>query len=84
MWRGVRNWPLVPDCKSLLSKLQEPLRAVEGFIGRLRDRCREKLDDCAKQYMHFAVQGTQRMTSGNSSRSSSASRNSPGNLDKYD
>ena len=42
--------------------LQEPLRAVEGFIGRLRDRCEDKLDDRAKQYMHFAVEGAQRMS----------------------
>ena len=42
--------------------LQEPLRAAEGLIGRLRDRCEDKLDDRAKQYVRFAVQGAQRMS----------------------
>jgi PAS domain S-box-containing protein len=42
--------------------LQEPLRIVSGFIGRLRERYAASLDDKAREYIDFAVQGAQRMS----------------------
>jgi len=42
--------------------LQEPLRAVEGFVGRLRDRYEDVLDERGKQYVRFAVEGARRMS----------------------
>jgi len=42
--------------------LQEPLRIVSGFIGRLRERYAASLDDRAREYIDFAVQGAQRMS----------------------
>jgi PAS domain S-box-containing protein len=42
--------------------LQEPLRIVSGFIGRLRERYGSSLDDKAREYIDFAVQGAQRMS----------------------
>lgn len=41
--------------------LQEPLRMVSSFLTQLEKNYKEKLDDRAKQYIYFAVDGAQRM-----------------------
>ena len=41
--------------------LQEPLRMVTSFLAQLEKRFGADLDDKAKQYIHFAVDGAQRM-----------------------
>lgn len=41
--------------------LQEPLRMVTGFLSQLEKKYQEKLDDTAKKYIHFAVDGARRM-----------------------
>lgn len=41
--------------------LQEPLRMVTGFISRLDSQYGEGLDERARQYMRFAVDGAKRM-----------------------
>lgn len=41
--------------------LQEPLRTITGFLARLETKYSEILDDKGKQYIHFAVDGAQRM-----------------------
>lgn len=41
--------------------LQEPLRMVSGFLTQLDKKYSVILDDKAKQYIHFAVDGAQRM-----------------------
>jgi PAS domain S-box-containing protein len=41
--------------------LQEPLRMVTSFLDRLESRYADKLDDKAKQYIHFATDGAHRM-----------------------
>ncbi|HEY2343823.1 MAG TPA: ATP-binding protein [Chthoniobacteraceae bacterium] len=41
--------------------LQEPLRAVTGFLDLLKRRYKHQLDDKAGEYIEFAVQGAQRM-----------------------
>jgi PAS domain S-box-containing protein len=42
--------------------LQEPLRMVSGFLQMLRDKYGESLDDKAKGYIQFAVDGAGRMS----------------------
>ena len=42
--------------------LQEPLRMVHGFMERLVARYGSALDDKAKEYIGFAVEGAQRMS----------------------
>ncbi len=42
--------------------LQEPLRTVSGFLKLLRDRCASQLDDKAREYIGFAVDGAHRMS----------------------
>ena len=42
--------------------LQEPLRMVNGFLRLLEDRYRPQLDDKARQYIDFAVEGAGRMS----------------------
>jgi light-regulated signal transduction histidine kinase (bacteriophytochrome) len=41
--------------------LQEPLRAVSGFVELLRLRLQDKIDSKATEYMDFAVNGVTRM-----------------------
>jgi light-regulated signal transduction histidine kinase (bacteriophytochrome) len=41
--------------------LQEPLRAVAGFMGLLKTQYHEAMDATAKEYIDFAVEGAQRM-----------------------
>jgi PAS domain S-box-containing protein len=43
--------------------LQEPLRAVSGFLKLLEDRYRPQLDDRAREYIDFSVEGALRMSS---------------------
>jgi light-regulated signal transduction histidine kinase (bacteriophytochrome) len=43
--------------------LQEPLRMVSSFMNLLSRRLEDQLDDTAKQYMHYAVDGADRMKS---------------------
>lgn len=42
--------------------LQEPLRMVSGFVSRLGERYGDQLDDRGKQYVHYAVDGAERMS----------------------
>jgi light-regulated signal transduction histidine kinase (bacteriophytochrome) len=41
--------------------LQEPLRMVSSFLQLLEKKYNEQLDDSAHQYIHFAVDGSERM-----------------------
>jgi PAS domain S-box-containing protein len=41
--------------------LQEPLRMVSSFLGLIRKRYNDLLDDTGRQYIHFAVDGAERM-----------------------
>ncbi|MBA4848832.1 PAS domain-containing sensor histidine kinase [Emticicia sp. BO119] len=41
--------------------LQEPLRMITGFLTQLDKKYKEQLDDRAKQYINFAVDGASRM-----------------------
>lgn len=41
--------------------LQEPLRMVSSFLQLLEKKYKVQLDDTAKQYIHFAVDGSERM-----------------------
>lgn len=41
--------------------LQEPLRMVTSFLTRLEEKYRDQLDDKAKRYIDFAVDGAKRM-----------------------
>ncbi len=41
--------------------LQEPLRMITGFLTQLDKKYKEHLDDRAKQYINFAVDGANRM-----------------------
>ncbi len=43
--------------------LQEPLRMVSGFLNLLRERYEDRLDEKARQYIGFAVEGSGRMSS---------------------
>jgi signal transduction histidine kinase len=42
--------------------LQEPLRMVTGFMGLLKRNYDDRLDDKAREYVDFAVDGAQRMS----------------------
>lgn len=41
--------------------LKEPLRMVKGFLERISVKYKDQLDDTGKQYIHFAVDGAERM-----------------------
>lgn len=41
--------------------LQEPLRAITSYIGLIRERYADKLDDTAREFIDFAVDGADRM-----------------------
>jgi signal transduction histidine kinase len=41
--------------------LQEPLRMITSFLSQLEKKYSDKLDNKAHQYIHFAVDGAQRM-----------------------
>lgn len=41
--------------------LQEPLRMISSFMGLLKRRYADKLDDKAEQYIQFAIGGAKRM-----------------------
>ncbi len=41
--------------------LQEPLRMVSSFLQLLKKKYQDRLDDKANQYIHFAVDGAERM-----------------------
>ncbi|HLO73732.1 MAG TPA: PAS domain S-box protein [Flavobacterium sp.] len=41
--------------------LQEPLRMVTSFLTQLENKYQSKLDDKGRQYIHFAVDGANRM-----------------------
>jgi two-component system CheB/CheR fusion protein len=41
--------------------LQEPLRMVSSFLQLLEKKYKDQLDDTAKQYIYFAVDGAERM-----------------------
>lgn len=41
--------------------LQEPLRMITGFMTRLEEKYGEELDEKAKEYINFAVDGAKRM-----------------------
>ena len=41
--------------------LQEPLRMITSFLKLLETRYKDKLDDKARKYIHFAVDGATRM-----------------------
>ena len=41
--------------------LQEPLRMVNSFVGLLKDRCEGKLDEQSREFMHYILEGSQRM-----------------------
>jgi len=42
--------------------LQEPLRMVSSFMGLINQRYGQQLDDKAREYIHFAVDGAERMS----------------------
>ncbi|MDZ7846659.1 MAG: ATP-binding protein [Owenweeksia sp.] len=42
--------------------LQEPLRMVTGFLGQLKRKYNDQLDDKARQYIRFAEDGSARMS----------------------
>jgi signal transduction histidine kinase len=42
--------------------LQEPLRAITGFLGLLKIEFGTRLDDTAREYINFAVEGAERMS----------------------
>ncbi len=41
--------------------LQEPLRSITSYIGLIRDRYADTLDDTAREFIDFAVDGADRM-----------------------
>ncbi len=43
--------------------LQEPLRAVSGFVSLLQRQLQDSLTDKTKEYMHFTIDGVHRMQS---------------------
>ena len=43
--------------------LQEPLRTITSYLGLVKDRYAENLDDTAQEFIEFAVDGAERMRS---------------------
>ena len=41
--------------------LQEPLRTITSYISLIRDRYADTLDDSAREFIHFAIDGAERM-----------------------
>lgn len=42
--------------------LQEPLRMVSSFVGRLQEMYGDQFDEEGREYLHFAVDGAERMS----------------------
>ncbi len=56
-----KNEELEDFAYSASHDLKEPLRMVKSFLGLLEIKYKNKLDDKANQYIHFAVDGASRM-----------------------
>ncbi len=55
------NLDLEQFAYAITHDLQEPLRAVSGFVRLLEHRCPAKLDTKMREYIHGAAEGAQRM-----------------------
>ncbi len=56
-----KNQELEQFAYSISHDLKEPLRMVKSFMGLLQKKYGKKLDEKANQYIHFAVDGADRM-----------------------
>tara|TARA_R100001143_G_C3361257_1_gene136208 strand:+ start:23759 stop:25108 length:1350 start_codon:yes stop_codon:yes gene_type:complete len=58
-----KNRELVDFAYTISHDLKEPLRMIRSFMGRLKMKYEEQLDEQALKYIHFAMDGAQRMNS---------------------